>query len=548
MYCSKCGNELRDDDVFCPKCGNKIEQVESDSNKRKLLKRILLGTGMTTVLVIVIFVIFKLSSNNTTELNDYSNTTKEVLTESEEDKDVPEDESLSWTDDMVIVFGDANVEKSVRKQFDIPEGDITYGMIKDKKTLIIPVQEEQMYLETRKDELMPVNLDSLKYFTGVENLELCLKKTNDIGVVTKLPSLKSISLSGFTSDDLEIIKNCKLETLILRGYQGGGFGSLKDMKCLKEFDYYENPKIITSREELDLSALAEIQGLEKLRISSDRVNLDFLRQLHNLTEFKYDAYDRDIRPLKMLIDISKMEVFWLTWDINENDSYSFLWNDGSGELGHTHASGLMITYEKIDEGLDVRKFLDSIESYPPYNSDNAIYGLSSDEILDAFVRGDIDAEGMYEGQDKFNISDLLNNDEEWLKYTVGERLDLDNDGENELIMDGPYGGMFLDARDGKVVILAQGEGTAGVLNYAQFDNAFWVAHCDTSHGGRECYFFDKYNGKGEITDSTKLSAEYWDSPDDKYDENSDFEFQGKKITMEEFEGLRGELFYHGVDY
>lgn len=173
--------------------------------------------------------------------------------------------------------------------------------------------------------------------------------------------------------------------------------------------------------------------------------------------------------------------------------------------------------------------------------------LPAKDLLDAFVRGDIDAEGAYEGQEKFNISDLLNNDEEWLRYTVGERLDLDNDGEDELIMDGPYGGMYLDARDGKVVILARGEGTAGVLNYAQFDDAVWVAHCDTSHGGRECYFFDKYNGKGEITDSTELSAEYWDSPDDKYDENSDFKFKGEKITMEEFEGLRGELFYHGID-
>jgi len=27
MYCSNCGNELKDNDLFCSKCGNKIERI-----------------------------------------------------------------------------------------------------------------------------------------------------------------------------------------------------------------------------------------------------------------------------------------------------------------------------------------------------------------------------------------------------------------------------------------------------------------------------------------------------------------------------------------
>jgi len=121
-------------------------------------------------------------------------------------------------------------------------------------------------------------------------------------------------------------------------------------------------------------------------------------------------------------------------------------------------------------------------------------------------------------------------------------VDADNDGEDELVMDGPYGGLILDTRDGKVLELAEGEGTAGVLNIAKLDNEFWIVHQDTSHGGRQIYVLDKYNGKGEIVESTSLGAEYWDSPDDQYDENSVFYFKDKPISMKEFERIRDGLF------
>ena len=163
-------------------------------------------------------------------------------------------------------------------------------------------------------------------------------------------------------------------------------------------------------------------------------------------------------------------------------------------------------------------------------------------LLDAFVNGEINANSMHEGKEQFSISDLTDVEDEWLRYSERERRDLDNDGEDELYMDGPYGGMILDARDGKVVILAEGEGTSGVLSYTDYDNAVWICHADTSHAGRQWFDFDKYNGKGEITESMSLSAEYWDSPDDMYDENSIFTFNDENITMQEFEKLRHQFF------
>ena len=35
MYCSKCGKEIKDSDVFCPACGNKIGNAEQFVEKSK---------------------------------------------------------------------------------------------------------------------------------------------------------------------------------------------------------------------------------------------------------------------------------------------------------------------------------------------------------------------------------------------------------------------------------------------------------------------------------------------------------------------------------
>ncbi|MDE7043702.1 MAG: hypothetical protein K2O97_01575, partial [Acetatifactor sp.] len=146
-----------------------------------------------------------------------------------------------------------------------------------------------------------------------------------------------------------------------------------------------------------------------------------------------------------------------------------------------------------------------------------------------------------DGTNTFMMSDLSFDEEDYFHYSVGERVDLDNDGEREQILNGPYGGMYFDARDGKVYVLAAGEGTSGVLFYTYFENAVWIVHRDTSHMGRQMYWLEKYDGSGNMTDEFQLSAEYWDSPVDQYDENSDFTFRDEKITMTEFEELREEI-------
>ena len=139
-------------------------------------------------------------------------------------------------------------------------------------------------------------------------------------------------------------------------------------------------------------------------------------------------------------------------------------------------------------------------------------------------------------------SDLTSSDNGF-PYEAGPQLDLDNDGENELILTGMYGGMILDARNGKISVLTEGMGTAGVLCYGYYEGKYVICHKDTSHAGRQEYRFTVYEGGDMVVESFSLTADYWDAPDpNRYSEDSTFKFKGQEISMQEYERLLGEIF------
>lgn len=166
----------------------------------------------------------------------------------------------------------------------------------------------------------------------------------------------------------------------------------------------------------------------------------------------------------------------------------------------------------------------------------------SESLLDAFLANQIPAVYDDGRQETFMFEDFQYDGEDWDTWSVGERIDLDNDGEKEQILNGPYGGLYLDARNQKVYILTQGEGTSGELSYVYYDNAVWIVHRDITHAGRQMFWLTRYDGNGKIADEIQLSAEYWESPDYLYHEDSDFTFGEDKISMEEYERLRKEIF------
>lgn len=135
--------------------------------------------------------------------------------------------------------------------------------------------------------------------------------------------------------------------------------------------------------------------------------------------------------------------------------------------------------------------------------------VDAKELIDNFLTGKINADGngLYV-KDSFNISELQMNEEEWDSYKIGDKIDLDNDGVEELILLGPYGGMYLDASEEGIKVFACGDGTASNLSYVYCDNEVWIVHSDTMHGNRKYYVFDKYFGADNIVESLTLAMYY----------------------------------------
>ena len=164
--------------------------------------------------------------------------------------------------------------------------------------------------------------------------------------------------------------------------------------------------------------------------------------------------------------------------------------------------------------------------------------LSSDELLDLFIDGKIKAYYQEEDREPFYMTDLPSDPNDFTYCSIGDKEDLDNDGENELIINGAYGGIYLDARDGKVYVLDRGDGTAYVIGYTEFDGQTWIVHGDTTHGGRIMYFFILYDGMGNIVDEFNLHKEYWENPDDPDGSNTIYTYRDEQITKEEYDELR----------
>ncbi len=164
---------------------------------------------------------------------------------------------------------------------------------------------------------------------------------------------------------------------------------------------------------------------------------------------------------------------------------------------------------------------------------------TADELLDSFINGLADAVSSEDSASTFSISDLNMDSEEWDAYSIGEKVDLDNDGENELIINGPYGGIYLDARDDKVYEFAAGEGTALILSYTYYNGAVWIMYSNRSSAGFEFYHMEKYEGADNLTVEMDFGEEF--------DQNNaeagiKYTLNGAEVSYDEYTELCSKIF------
>ena len=161
--------------------------------------------------------------------------------------------------------------------------------------------------------------------------------------------------------------------------------------------------------------------------------------------------------------------------------------------------------------------------------------MTTEELLDLFINGSISAISSEDSTSALYITDL-----DMDSYSIGERVDLDNDGENELIICGPYGGIYLDARDNKVYEFAVGEGDALVLSYVVYNGSTWIMHSNRMNTGYEAYHMEKFEGADNLVAEMNFYEELVD--EDNVEGKEKYTLNGMEISYDEYFELCSKIF------
>ena len=161
--------------------------------------------------------------------------------------------------------------------------------------------------------------------------------------------------------------------------------------------------------------------------------------------------------------------------------------------------------------------------------------MTTEELLDLFINGSISAISSEDSTSALYITDL-----DMDSYSIGERVDLDNDGENELIICGPYGGIYLDARDNKVYEFAVGEGDALVLSYVVYNGSTWIMHSNRMNTGYEAYHMEKFEGADNLVAEMNFYEELVD--EDNVEGKEKYTLNGTEISYDEYFELCSKIF------
>lgn len=166
--------------------------------------------------------------------------------------------------------------------------------------------------------------------------------------------------------------------------------------------------------------------------------------------------------------------------------------------------------------------------------------MTTEELLDLFINGSISAISSTDLTSTFAITDLNMDSEEWDSYSIGEKVDLDNDGENELIICGPYGGIYLDARNDKVYEFAAGEGDSLVLSYVFYNGSTWIMYSNRMHTGYEAYHMEKYEGADNLVAEMNFHEELVD--EDNVEGKEKYTLNETEISYDEYFELCSKIF------
>ena len=206
---------------------------------------------------------------------------------------------------------------------------------------------------------------------------------------------------------------------------------------------------------------------------------------------------------------------------------------------NSEEAGQIVTEIKGDETVSEKESSVNQQEDSAQTVENVGSEKTAEELLDLFISGQINAVDSTDLTSAFYITDL-NMD----SYFIGEKVDLDNDGENELVINGPYGGIYLDARDNKVYEFAVADGTALILSYTYYNGAIWIMYSNRSSAGFEFYHMEKFEGADNLVAEMNFGEEF---DINNVEAGLKYTLNGTEISYDEYTELCSKIFAAQVD-
>lgn len=199
----------------------------------------------------------------------------------------------------VIVFIDAALEAKVREAMGKPTGDIT---VEEAKAVVKLDLSNGSFDDMNSQNGGIRDISDLKYFSGLEDLNLSFNDISDLAPLAELKSLKSLGFTGVRPKDLSVLKG--LTNLVFLGFdwtcnederQNGtlSLDFMAEMKNLEVFSCMGNGV-------QDVSALGGLTKIWSLYLDDNAItDISALATLTNLKELKLSKNPiNDFSPLK----------------------------------------------------------------------------------------------------------------------------------------------------------------------------------------------------------------------------------------------------------
>lgn len=252
------------------------------------------------------------------------------------------------------------------------------------------------------------------------------------------------------------------------------------------------------------------------------------------------------------IKLSNARKSKVTWKVKKNKGIS------SPVLKVVSKSKKRIVVEPLRNGdgtiecrVGKKRIICNYSVYLKQQTEEADKDLSDDELYQKVMNNEIPVIDNRLYYDYQTDSQQRYNDWFYLSgydYKITGKADLDNDGLNEVMVDTDedymYGGIYLDASDGKVFVLGRGDGTSAIISHMTYKGAEWIVYSDTMHTDRNSWDFYRYDGYGDPVDNFLIG---WTTPEDSYeshdvyDEDCDFFYNDENITEDEYIDYLKEL-------